>query len=1118
MATASPPGQQPRRQGTVELGREMPDKKKKKKEKAYTTHKGSLSYQGVKRYSRITLEHLVLRTSNDKDSVVLEEVPIKGLTVERVDEFLILQTENDQEYELTADGEDEAVLFEDGLNLNASLWESGEAETIKTEESAKKVRRERRKSVMDAVNMYDGMSDTSSPPQSPRTSSSALRRAQSADLEAVRKKEKKKRGRRPSTFAEKAAAEAARAEREEEEQGLMEQEEERTRLEIHIKELERKKKQAEEAKDLELTVARQEASEDGGGDLEIEELQEDLEALKEMIEESETESEALTEMVDELKLRSDELDVQVEQKLAENEEIQNAVDGGVEGQLSEEERQSKLQKAKNKSRADAEAVVAKELAQEIEHLKIKLKEVWPDDISSKMVSLEEQKIAAQDQLEKAEQAAEEAEQQAAVPNGADEDDDMLIAVAEAEDEWENIQEHTAAQVDTIERSTKSAIRGLQSQSQATDMADEDDSIRKQIKDAKYRRELARMKREESQIRATNEARQLAESERRTKDLQNQLGEIELELDASTGTIEQHIAEESESAVQRVVQQIEEDFRAEIEKLSAEAQGGIASRTEQMKHENERSLVVMQKLQEKIEKYKADTTSAQNRVDAAIEAEAEAEGKLDAAESDLREAQIKLKTQGRKGSISTSTQYAVSERIRKLRDDVASENKLEAMAEAALREAQREVTAAVRSCESISAERGSAKGAAEADLEAFRQQQESYWRMHFGSIESELQAQIDLKTNDLLEVQKQLNATTTEVQLMDGQGAEEHQLKGEIQNIDSELKRLSVEIANAEDSVRSAQTELTRVQTARSLADAQSQSVQENCEVTENLPLQASDARREAEKIAIVVDESKHLEKPNLDPSDELQADLQKLINTKIATARRADELTIKLRALDFRNIESSAKPDVTEEARTRIYNAKMVAEAHWSSYYAQKAGEMRSELAEETRSRADAERRAEEAEAEARYAERAIEERRIIAEERAQHAEDTLRMSSPNYGHRRHLTEGDDSPRAAATSHGNKSPRSSALHRQQRILHTIGVPSQRYTDARHLNVVTSSIPTTESAHAAFSPRFSPRTSFPNAAFSPRSSEGSHETRPAHHKLRAHSKLPPTHMAVQITSV
>ena len=84
----------------------------------------------------------------------------------------------------------------------------------------------------------------------------------------------------------------------------------------------------------------------------------------------------------------------------------------------------------------------------------------------------------------------------------------------------------------------------------------------------------------------------------------------------------------------------------------------------------------------------------------------------------------------------------------------------------------------------------------------------------------------------------------------------------------------------------------------------------------------------------------------------------------------------------------------SDPQRIQIYNARMVAEAQWSGYYAQRAGELRSELSEEKQTRTTAERRAAEAEAEAQLVERAAEERRAKAEERAQQAEDRLRVRS----------------------------------------------------------------------------------------------------------------------------
>jgi ketosteroid isomerase-like protein len=272
----------------------MSKSKKPKKEKSYAEQKGWLDYLGTKFYARLTLATLTLHADDSRKTAASQTISIKGCTVERIDDFLEVGTYDGGEFQLQADSADDARAFEKGVKTNVSLWASGDAEGIAAKEGEKKVRRERRKSVLEAVGAVseDGGSGTNSPrsddggTDSPRKSKTlkSMKGSKSADYSSRDHERKRdKRSRRSSTVMEVQAADEAKALREAEEDSLKEtlaereeKQQELRQLESDLRDLRRRKASAIEDLERELEA---EYTENYGED--VDELEAELEALHE---------------------------------------------------------------------------------------------------------------------------------------------------------------------------------------------------------------------------------------------------------------------------------------------------------------------------------------------------------------------------------------------------------------------------------------------------------------------------------------------------------------------------------------------------------------------------------------------------------------------------------------------------------------------------------------------------------------------------------------------------------------------------------------------------------------------------------------------------------------------
>eukprot|EP01052_Picozoa_sp_SAG31_P011063 SAG31_NODE_618_length_13513_cov_87.043164_9_plen_1057_part_00 len=963
-------------------------REKKKKDKGYATKKGRLSYEDERLWARLTLDTLALHSGGNKDDSVIVSIAMEGCTVDRQEDYIQVTDAEDRDYDLIADNEEEAASFEDGIKQNAELWESGEAAAIKNAESDKRQRRERRRSVMEAV-----MEVGDVPPQSPRLSPRM-------DDESKRKDKTGKR--RQSTVEEVRAADEARIAREAEEQTLQEQKEENKRLqrEIEEKELELAavREKGKSPADISAAKTRIQAELDATYEEELAEIRAEIELQQDQLDEAAIEEAELEQTSEELAERALELETEIEEKNASNEKLKQSVGAS----MTQEQREQMIEDAEAEARSEIEEEIAASLAAQIQEAREELGKHWEAYIAEQMTEMDAKIEVAEDRLIEAEELAEEAETKNAAGSGSergDDDDELIQRAAEAANEaTDKIEEQTEAKLAQIERDVDSRV-AVAHAAHTKNSFDQSENLRQNIKDKRMKVELAKMKRDETKVRLTA-------AQKKLRDMNAETGEIEYELKG--------LQNELEGASDALAKRIETEVVQAVEKATADVNASAHA-------EKEQTVVstTVRDLRARTADHDIAMKAAQRRAEAAVIARKTIQESIDQTQAALDEAEHQLQQQAK--SLPDSRTRDQNEA--KLSNDIVVEAKLKDSALATLRKLQSDGKDLLSSIETATEEHSLAKAQLDTDLREFKREKEISWRTTFKSIESEMQVELQNQLKALDDLESNQNVHNS------------HSVKtaNEIQELQSRLQVVMKRSEQVKSSNTSLQDEIKNVDLSINVAEKEAKGAE--------LALTLS-TERFREKM-----QSRHLTNKNQESGRTTSDSRIELLNqfANEQQARRAAESRLDELQMRFNSIKSQAEFDdgtkspviaAAEEAarlpvedrtvrelqrlkdrdprRLQVYNARMSAEAQWSSYYAQRAGELRSELAEETIIRESAEKQAGETESEARAVERTLEQRRTKAEDRAQQAEETLRLvhGSLLRGYNGASDSGVDSPRS----------------------------------------------------------------------------------------------------------
>lgn len=787
----------------------MMSKAKKKKDKAYATKKGRLSYEDDRLWARLGLDSLVLHSGPDKEDPALFTIMMSGCMADRMETYIQVTDSEGQEFDLVADDEGDAEEFDAGITQNAELWERGDADVIKKGESHKKDRRERRKSVLEAVAQFEDMSDET-PPQSPReTSKTKISRSQSADYERKPKKESRKR--RPSTLAETAAADAARLAREEEEDSLQENELEMSRLQGEVKEKEEQFAEALARKGQSVERAKERIMEELAEtfEAEMDELRTDISAQQKMIDEGEIREAELEEQTDELTESAVELESLLEEKIMENEELQESLGGGS-SNLTSEQRAEKVAAAERQAKTAVEEEIAADLAKQIESMKAEQENTWTTYIAEKVTDLEEKIEAASEKLIEAEELADEAEERldSGADDGADDkfdeeqEDDLIMAAADKEEEaTANIEADAEERIDAIARETKSKMRAITS-SAASMSGGDADAIRRQIKDKQFKIEMARMRKDEAQVRLSKETERNSIMDAEVTELQGQLETLADQLEEAASSVTQRIAEESRAAINSSVATIEARVRAEMESISNAIAVKTATRIEDIKAEqasgDESSASTLRDITQRTAEYQTRLNEAKRRADKAMDVQIEAEEKIDTATAALGKAKQKLDALRLSGAGGGSDRSAAA--LQDLQSKIAAETKLKEQAASSLQSVQSEEAAVRKAYESSVSNLEIKRSKVQRELQDLRREKEAMWRKTFLAVETDLKAEL-AKQKELVRGADLAAAAASR------SGASSPRSGGlgrELQELQSELQRVAAETDNVTSSNASLQ--------------------------------------------------------------------------------------------------------------------------------------------------------------------------------------------------------------------------------------------------------------------------------------------------------------------------